>query len=212
MTDIPRRYVVPVFAALVLASPSTTTSATSRPEPLVKELARQALDDLAVGERGSLDGYSHLLFMPEWEPQRGRCDTREIVLTRDAETVRRDASCRVLDGIWYSRYDGQTLTSESQLDVDHVVPLANAWRSGANVWSDARRRAFANDLERPELITVSAVANVAKGGATPVTWKPPLTGYWCTYARSWITVKHYYGLRVTKAEKAALTDMLDTCR
>ncbi|MEU4577795.1 HNH endonuclease family protein [Nonomuraea sp. NPDC023979] len=173
--------------------------------------AREQLDALTVGQRGSLAGYSHSSFMPEWAAQEGTCDTRETVLLRDGHGVQADADCRPVAGTWESPYDGRTLTSSDQIDVDHVVPLANAWRSGADSWSPERRRAFANDLTRPELVVVSESVNLDKGGRTPVTWRPPRTAYWCTYARAWIGVKHHYGLRVTEAEKSALTDMLATC-
>lgn len=211
MTIFSGRFVVPLLAILLVVPPFSA-SAAALPHPMSEDGARSALDGLTVAERGTLDGYSHDRFMPEWAPQWGMCDTREIVLDRDGESVERDGSCRVVAGTWYSQYDGKVLTSEAKIDVDHLVPLANAWRSGANTWSDARRHAFANDLIRPELITVSATANIAKGGSTPITWRPPLIGYWCTYARSWVTVKRHYALRVTKEEKAALIEMLDTCR
>ncbi|MEV0347565.1 HNH endonuclease family protein [Nonomuraea sp. NPDC050680] len=212
MTIFSGRFVVPFLATLLLVPPAgAAATARAMPVPISTTDARTALAGLTVAKRGTLHGYSHIRFMPDWAPQRGACDTREIVLNRDGEAVRRDASCRVLAGTWYSRYDGELLTSEAELDVDHLVPLANAWRSGADAWTDAQRHAFANDLIRPELVTVSESANIDKGGSTPVTWRPPVTGYWCTYARSWITVKQHYALRITKAEKAALIEMLDTC-
>ncbi|MEU0568799.1 HNH endonuclease family protein [Nonomuraea sp. NPDC005983] len=182
------------------------------PEPAGLADSRSLLTDLRVGRAGSLKGYRHDRFLPGWGRQYGACDTREIVLKRDGRGVRRDRSCRAVRGVWYSRYDGRKLTSTAQIDVDHLVPLANAWISGANTWNAARRRAFANDLKRPELVAVSEKVNLAKGGHSPANWRPPVRGYWCTYARSWITVKHHYDLRVTPREKKALGNMLRTCR
>jgi Protein of unknown function (DUF1524) len=194
----------PITAALLLVP-------LALPEPVSVASARAELKTLTVAKQGSLDGYSHLRFMPVWQAQQGECDTREMVLRRDARTVQADTSCRAVRGVWFSEYDGATLTGEDQIDVDHVVPLSNAWRSGANAWSDAERHAFANDLVRPELIAVSESANVDKGGRSPISWRPPRRDYWCTYARAWIDVKSHYRLSVTQREKAALREMLGTC-
>ena len=92
-----------------------------------------------------------------------------------------------------------------------MVPLSNAWKSGAAKWTTARRRDFANDLVRPQLWTVTDNVNERKGDGGPEDWKPPLAGFWCTYTEAWVRVKGYYDLTVTAAEKGALGDMLDTC-
>ncbi len=97
------------------------------------------------------------------------------------------------------------------MDIDHVVPLADAWRSGASAWTEARRSQFANDLSGPQLITVTDNVNQAKGDQSPEEWKPPLQSYWCTYARMWVRDKTTWALSVTSAEKSALTSMLNGC-
>jgi hypothetical protein len=117
----------------------------------------------------------------------------------------------VVDGEWFSVYDGRVLTGPDQVDIDHTVPLANAWRTGAAKWDDDKRADFANDLTRPELIAVSRTSNRSKGDQDPAQWRPPNRGYWCEYAMDWIAVKHHWRLTVTAAEKAALLDMLETC-
>jgi hypothetical protein len=147
-----------------------------------------------------------------WSDQGAHCSTREVVLERDGRGVQRDWQCRAIAGTWHSEYDGKTLTAAGQVSLDHVVPLANAWRSGADAWSTAKRRDFANDLTNPQLITVSATSNRAKGDQNPAQWKPVLRRFWCTYSRAWVDVKSRYGLAVTAAEKTALDQMLDTCR
>ncbi|MFF0865230.1 HNH endonuclease family protein [Nonomuraea sp. NPDC003560] len=173
--------------------------------------ARRMLAQLRVARPLSLRGYTHRRFQPRWGRHKGRCDVRETVLARDGRRVRRNAACHPVKGVWYSPYDGRRLKSERMVDVDHVVPLAYAWRSGAKRWSQARRRAFANDLTRPELVTVSHSANIAKGGQGPQSWRPRRRAYWCRYATSWITVKHHYRLFVTRSERVALSNMLRTC-
>ncbi|WP_405148693.1 HNH endonuclease family protein [Sphaerisporangium sp. NBC_01403] len=133
------------------------------------------------------------------------------MLERDGAGVQRDSECRAIAGSWHSEYDGKQLTAAGQVDIDHMVPLANAWRSGADAWSTAKRKEFANDLASPQLIAMSAASNRAKGDQSPAQWRPPLRTYWCTYARAWTDVKYRYGLAVTASEKVALGEMLDTC-
>ena len=108
-------------------------------------------------------------------------------------------------------YDGTTLTSPTKVDIDHVVPLANAWRSGASAWTTDKREDFANDVDRPQLIASSQNSNRSKGDQDPSTWKPKATSVWCEYAEDWIEVKSYWKLTVTTAEKSALIDMLEEC-
>ncbi|MEU7016112.1 DUF1524 domain-containing protein [Streptomyces sp. NPDC046385] len=173
--------------------------------------ARTQLARLKVAPQRSMTGYSRDRF-PHWAEQGDSCNTRETVLERDGRDVRRDAECRAVSGTWTSVYDGRTFTKASGLDIDHTVPLANAWRSGADTWTQEKRKAFANDLTRPQLLAVSAVSNRSKGDQGPDEWQPPARSYWCAYARSWTAVKSSYALTVTKAEKATLVSMLDTCR
>ncbi|QYC42422.1 hypothetical protein Nocox_24095 [Nonomuraea coxensis DSM 45129] len=196
--------VVPI--ALVVAAPPAAAEGGSAAR------ARRLLDQLKVARPLPIRGYSHRRFMPRWAHHKGTCDARETVLSRDGRRVRRNAACHPVKGVWYSPYDGKWLKSERLVDVDHVVPLAYAWRSGASRWSQAKRRAFANDLTRPELITVSHSANLAKGGQGPQSWRPQRRAHWCRYATSWITVKHHYRLFVTRRERVALLNMLRTCR
>ncbi|WP_412538287.1 HNH endonuclease [Longispora sp. K20-0274] len=180
------------------------------PAPPPAEKVRAELDMVRVEPPHPMTGYSREKF-PHWVRQYGRCDTREVVLARDGEGVEQDRECRAVSGTWYSEYDGRTFDSAGQIDIDHMVPLANAWRSGADTWDTPLRRQFANDLEHSQLIGVSAASNRAKGDQSPDLWRPPLRSYWCTYARAWGSVKYTYDLSVTEAEKATLLEMLDTC-
>ncbi len=168
------------------------------------------LDELTVAAAGSMRGYSRTRF-PHWRDAGANCDVRDTVLKRDGQDVRTQG-CNVVDGRWYSAYDGRDFTDPTQIDIDHMVPLANAWRSGADEWTDDRRADFANDLDRPQLIAVSATSNRAKGDQDPSQWKPQRRDFWCQYAQDWIAVKHHWRLSVTTAEKTALTDMLETCQ
>ncbi|MCX5115345.1 HNH endonuclease family protein [Streptomyces sp. NBC_00378] len=180
------------------------------PEPPDAVKARELLTDLVVADEEDVPGYSRTKF-PHWITQYGTCDTREVVLQRDGQDVVQDDQCRSISGTWYSEYDGKTVASASGIDIDHVVPLKEAWRSGASQWTTPERRAFANDLVHSQLIAVSASSNRAKGDKDPGNWKPPLQSYWCTYSRAWISVKANYQLTANPAEAAALSEMLDTC-
>jgi hypothetical protein len=172
--------------------------------------ARSDLAALSVAADGSLSGYSRDKF-PHWIQQGDNCDTREVVLKRDGTNVVTGSNCAATSGSWFSPYDGATWTQTSDVDIDHVVPLADAWRTGASSWTTAQRQAYANDLSDPQLIAVTDNVNQAKGDSSPDTWKPPLTSYWCTYAEMWVAVKHKWNLTVNSAEKSALTDMLNHC-
>jgi len=189
------------FVSPALATPPNIPSA---------DTAKSELAGLTVRADGSMTGYSRDKF-PHWITQSGTCNTREKVLQRDGTNVVTDSSCAATSGRWYSPYDGATWTAASDLDIDHIVPLAAAWRSGASSWTTAQRQAFANDLTRPQLIAVTDNVNQAKGDQTPATWKPPLTSYWCTYAKMWVAVKYKFKLTINTAEKSALTDMLGRC-
>lgn len=168
------------------------------------------LDALTVGTWAPMTGYSRDRF-EHWASQGHGCNTRDVVLQRDGTGVTVGDDCDITAGTWVSSYDGTTFTDPSDLDIDHVVPLANAWRTGAAGWDDSQRSAFANDLTRPQLVAVSASSNRSKGDQDPSQWRPPSQDNWCTYAQSWITVKAYWHLSVTADEKIALAEMLGTC-
>jgi hypothetical protein len=196
--------VVALFLGLV-----TVASATPPGIPSAAT-ARSQLSSLTVAADGSSSGYSRDLF-PHWHTVTGACNTREQVLKRDGTNVVTDSSCAATSGRWFSPYDGATWTAASDVDIDHIIPLANAWRTGARNWTTAKREQFANDLSGPQLIAVTDNVNQSKSDQTPATWKPPLTSYWCTYSRMWIGSKSKWGLTVNSAEKSALTTMLDRC-
>ncbi|MFJ1645482.1 HNH endonuclease family protein [Streptomyces sp. NPDC088258] len=209
---MPRAAVLLVSALLAVVAALVTAPAAqaAMPTPVAAATARTYLATLTVQAEGSSSGYSRDLF-PHWITQSGTCNTREVVLKRDGTNVTQDAACAAVSGNWYSEYDGATTTSSSGFDIDHMVPLAEAWRSGASGWTTAQRQAFANDLTRPQLIAVSASSNRSKGDSDPAKWLPSRTAYTCTYVRAWVQVKYYYKLTVDSAEKTALTSALSGC-
>ncbi|MFD0267966.1 DUF1524 domain-containing protein [Streptomyces sp. NPDC127106] len=180
------------------------------PTPISASAARAYLATVTPRTEGSTSGYSRSLF-PHWSSVSGNCNTRETVLKRDGRNVVTDSSCASVSGSWFSEYDGATWTAAADLDIDHVVPLAEAWRSGANSWTTSKRQQFANDLTRPQLIAVTDYVNQAKGDQDPAEWMPSRTSYRCTYARMWVHVKQYWGLSMDSAEKTALVNVLNGC-
>ncbi len=209
-----REYVLAAACGLSLIAggcgPIQEAPAGAGPPGQAKAIALQRLDALTIDTWASMSGYSRDRF-DHWSSQGNGCDTRDAVLKRDGEAVQTDSECRITSGSWFSVYDGKTVADPQDLDIDHMVPLANAWRTGAKEWTDAAREAFANDLVRPELIAVTATTNRAKGDQDPSQWKPPRRAYWCEYAQKWVAVKSHWKLSVTVEEKAALFDMLGMC-
>ncbi len=194
-----------VTVGLVAAVPASATP----PNIPSATTAQSQLNALTVATQGSMSGYSRDLF-PHWITISGTCNTRETVLKRDGSSVVTSSACAATSGSWYSPYDGATWSAASDVDIDHVVPLAEAWRSGASSWTTSKRQSFANDLSRPQLIAVTDNVNQSKGDQDPSTWVPSRTAYRCTYARMWIGVKHYWNLTLQSAEKTALQGQLDS--
>ncbi|BCJ46840.1 hypothetical protein GCM10010168_36380 [Actinoplanes ianthinogenes] len=194
------------IAAGLLASPAQATP----PNIPSKATAQTELAALTVAAEANASTYDRDLF-PHWITISGTCNTRETVLKRDGSSVVVSSACAAASGSWYSPYDGATWTAAADLDIDHVVPLAEAWRSGASAWTTSKRQSFANDLTRPQLIAVTDNVNQAKSDQDPSTWQPSVAGYRCTYARMWIAVKYYWGLTLQSSEKTALQTMLNSC-
>jgi hypothetical protein len=201
---------VATLAAVAVATLTAVPADATPPGIPSKASAQSQLNGLTVATEGSSSGYSRDLF-PHWITISGACNTRETVLKRDGSNVVVNSSCAVTSGSWYSPYDGATWTNAADVDIDHIVPLSEAWRSGASSWTTSRRQSFANDLSHPQLIAVTDNVNQSKGDQDPSTWQPSRTAYRCTYAKMWISSKSFWGLRLQSSEKSALQTMLNTC-
>ncbi len=195
-----------VVPAIAVAGPANATP----PNIPSAATAASRLATLTVAAESHQSTYDRSLF-PHWITISGSCDTREEVLQRDGTNVVTNSSCAATSGTWKSPYDGATWTASGDVDIDHMVPLAEAWRSGAWAWTTAQRQTYANDLGGPELWAVTDNVNQSKGDNDVTTWRPPLTSFYCTYARAWIQVKWYYNLTLQSTEKTELTSMLNTC-
>jgi hypothetical protein len=197
--------------ALTLGGCPAVGGQSAAPSGAAESAAVAQLDALTVAPPRPMTGYSRERF-PHWRKVDSNCDVRDVVLQRDGTDVQVSRTCNVQRGRWLSAYDRKTYTDPDLVDIDHMVPLANAWRSGADAWTDEQRAGFANDLTRPQLLAVSRTSNRAKGDQDPSQWKPPNRGYWCEYAQRWIAVKHYWRLTVTEREKSELREMLGSCQ
>lgn len=191
-----------VVAATLLAVPPVAAQ-----ERSVMSLLRSLT---VASERTS--GYDRDLF-PHWDYVGRGCDVRDLVLIDEARRgPSTGSSCPVGTGTWLSRFDGVTVRDPGALDIDHMVPLAEAWGSGARRWSTATREAFANDLGYAgALIAVTASSNRSKGDQDPAEWMPPRDSYRCTYIREWISVKWRWRLAVDATEEAALRVQVKAC-
>jgi hypothetical protein len=193
---------------------------------LTPQQAAAALADLTVGPATlpGTDDYDRDDYGDRWQDVDGNgCNQRDDVLLRDAlpgsAVVQEQGPCPhdVTAGSWEEPYTGTRLTFDDlkdpeqaqALSIDHVVPLAEAHRSGASAWSEERRTEFANDLDG--LVVADGAVNSDKGDSDPSRWRPPDEAAWCAYAVAWIDVKATWSLSVDTDEVAALEDMLERC-
>nr|WP_180290316.1 HNH endonuclease family protein [Streptomyces sp. TLI_171] len=141
------------------------------------------------------------------------CDTRKEVLIAEAVSAPMvGARCALAGGLWVSPYDDAVMQDAGLLDVDHVVPLAEAWDSGAGTWTAAERQAYANDLDEARaLIAVSAKSNRSKADKDVAEWLPPAETYRCTYLADWTAVKTRWRLTVDQVEVDALHRLTADC-
>jgi Protein of unknown function (DUF1524) len=217
------------------ASPSVPTAATTAAVPVdvpvvspssgVRgadrvEVARQHLLRLPMTTRARPNDYERDRFGSSWVDTDGNgCNQRDDVLRRDA--VRGSVSvaadgCDVLAGEWIDPYTGRRHVLEDikepaqaqAVQIDHVVPLSEAWASGARDWDDDKRRVFANDLDA--LRAADGPTNASKGDSDPAAWRPR-KGFQCRYAELWIGIKARWDLAVDPSEVAALEEMLGFC-
>jgi hypothetical protein len=197
-------------AALVVLSATVSSPAhAAEPLPLSEAVAQLPL------RTESRDGYSRDKFR-HWnagdDPADG-CNTRAEVLIHEAVTPPAVGSgCRLTGGAWESYYDDTVVTSASGLDIDHMVPLAEAWDSGASTWTPQRRERYANDQGAEEsLVAVTARSNRSKADQDPAEWLPPAADAHCRYVAEWVGTKLRWGLTADEPEKAALQSVATAC-
>ncbi|MFC4563016.1 HNH endonuclease family protein [Nocardiopsis mangrovi] len=200
-----------VAAAGALAAAVLLTPAAAQADTLTLPLTEAVAALPAVTEDRT--GYQRDAFRHWVDADRDGCNTRNEVLIEEAVVAPVvDARCQLQGGEWYSYYDGVTHTVARGLDIDHVVPLAEAWDSGASAWDDDRRRDYANDLgDQRSLVAVTASVNRSKADQDPADWLPPSSEVHCRYIGEWVAVKLRWGLAADPAEQDALTAVAAAC-
>jgi hypothetical protein len=205
-------------AGILNADPDSSSSgATPQPAPDEAEivtLAAELVDELEIAPESHRESYDRSAFGSGWSQQDG-CSTRARVLIEEAVVEPEvDESCTVGNGEWDSWFDGETVTDPGDLDIDHLVPLAEAWASGAHAWTDEERREFYNDThpDRPDaLVAVTASSNREKGDADPAEWLPSEVETHCRYVAAWVIQKHAWDLTADAEEHEVLVSVLDDC-
>lgn len=146
----------------------------------------------------------------DWKDADGDClDTRAEVLVAESHRAV-TGGCLITRGLWRSYYDRRVWQSAGDVDIDHMVPLSEAWKSGARGWTSATRGRFANDLgDGRALVAVTDDVNQSKGDSDPATWLPQYGR--CLYVKQYTAVKLRWSLRVDAAEKRALTRIASQC-
>lgn len=150
---------------------------------------------------------------PHWIDTDRNCrNTRQELLIAASQIpvqFKDKRQCTVKTGLWSGSYTGKQFIRASDVDIDHIVPLAHAHRHGASQWTRAQRRTFANDFEN--LLIVDDAINQAKSDKAPHEWLPPNKAFWCEYGRRWQRVKDKYRLRYSAPERDVLKRLAATC-
>ncbi len=150
---------------------------------------------------------------PHWIDEDGDYQNarQELLIATSEVTVqfKKARGCTVKYGRWFGVYTGQIFTKASDLDIDHIVPMAHAHRHGADNWTKAQRREFANDFDN--LLVVDDSTNQSKSDQAPHEWLPPQESFWCEYGKRWEKVKDKYGLRYSNQERITLNQLAETC-
>ena len=148
-------------------------------------------------------GYQRTKFRHWVDADGDGCNTREEVLIAESSSSPQVMypGCKVVEGDWVSAYDGAVVNDPAEIDIDHFVPLKEAWDSGAAQWNAAKRQTYANDLsDARALIAVTASANRSKSDKDPPQWMPPNSSVFCTYLSDWVAVKARWKLTMDESE------------
>lgn len=203
-----------------------------------KNAAVKKLKNLDVIEKENDVKYSRSEWK-HWANMDGKScwNTREEVLNRDAKpetiiyvdkqmnvTDDYDKACAIgkpveIDGKtridtensgeWVDPYSGRKITSSSDIDIDHIVPLSYAAKHGGQEWDKDLKEQFANDLEN--LLATSAKENRSKGDKGPSEYMPSYKAYHCQYSKAFIYISDKYSLSITKDDYKSLENTLKSC-
>lgn len=177
-----------------------------------KGVLEEALQSLEIKTHAPKTGYSRDHFGGGWAEVNG-CTTRDVILYRDLTDIRLEGGCTIVAGVLNDPYTGKRIeyskSNPSAVQIDHVVPLSDAWQKGAQDLTPQARRQFANDPL--ELLAVDGPANQAKGDSDAAAWLPSNKRFRCEYIERQIKVKRTYGLWVSVPEKQAMQKVIGSC-
>ena len=202
--------------ATVVPATATTTVAASPTPTIAAPTVNSIVLTISVSEiAADLPGYDRDDWR-HWTDEDGDCqNARHETLVEESRIpveFKDERRCQVASGEWVGPYTGTLVTEASDLDIDHMVPLANAHRSGGWQWSEDRKERYANYLDYPgHLVAATQRANRAKGADGPEAWRPDDRTYWCQYALDWIEIKRSWELTATPDEADALREMVESC-
>ncbi|MFI6289482.1 HNH endonuclease family protein [Streptomyces sp. NPDC051018] len=199
----------PSTALVPQAVPAVRTARAAETLPLVIAVSRLSV---ALENREGYERESFRHWNAGLDPRDG-CNTRaEVLIAEAVEAPAVGARCALTGGSWWSYYDDQVVTPAGALDIDHMVPLAEAWDSGAYAWTAARREAYANDQGAPaSLVAVTARSNRQKADQDPADWLPPSPDALCRYLTEWTATKLRWGLSVDENEQDRLFALAVGC-
>ena len=211
-TTFTQRCSKPTTTSSVASTTSSISVTTTTGKPTVVGSALALLQLVRV-ENEYQAGYDRALF-EHWRDIDGDgCDSRDQVLKRDSISLPQvdPVNCNVIAGDWVSPYDGARWSNPSDIDIDHVVALKEAWDSGAWAWSAAQRKAYANDTsDSRTLLAVTDSVNQSKSDKDPSNWLPPLQSYTCTYLGNWVAVKVRWSLSMDSSEFGRIKNLLQS--
>ena len=195
-----------IAASILLSGTANAATAVSFKDAKTGLATLKVVDEVRAG-------YVRTKFK-HWVGAGNGCDSRKAVII--AEAIVKpvvEKGCVIKGGEWLSVYDLVKVTEAGKLDVDHMVPLAEAWDSGASAWDDAKREMYANDQTDPRhLIAVTGASNRSKSDRDPAEWLPTNKAYLCEYLTNWVSIKVRWNLSVDKIEKAAIETGLKSCK
>lgn len=201
--------------------------------PISYATALQYAKNLAVATPHT-SGYNRESQFGGWANSDQLCGsgtTRDYILKRDLTDVVMNDKCQVTSGTFHDPYTGKTMSfkrgkdSSSEIQIDHVVALNDAYASGLYRADQATRVKYAND---PDVLlasegaannTKSAGINLRSAGkarsqwedSTPSVWLPSNTDYQCDYMAKRVYIKHKYQLTMSQWEKTETVDFLTQC-
>jgi hypothetical protein len=189
--------------------------------PSAQQAALTVLNSIPVKGPAPKTGYSREQFGKPWtddvdvEGGHNGCLTRDDILRRDLSNVVPARGCEILSGVLHDPYTGKDVPFNREegtdvlVQIDHIVPLLDAWQTGAQQWDLVKRTQFANDPA--ELLAVSGKANRKKKAGDVATWLPSNKDYRCEYVTKFVKVIAQYGLWMVQSEHDEAARVLSKC-